>query len=123
MRSRYLSGVKSDRMVIVVSGYPSIPNPKILGIPEIARSTGADQCKAIMTVLKRWECSDILIWIVFDTTASNTGKAKGSCIAIEQCLDKALLWFACRHHVYEKHIKHVADKLSAAKNPHQIFFS
>ena len=47
--------------------------------------------------------------MVFDTTASNTGRHKGSASAIEATLGSAILWLACHHHVYEIHVKHVSD--------------
>lgn len=39
--------------------------------------------------------------ICFDTTASNTGRKNGACPLIEQDLGKQLLYFACRHHIFE----------------------
>ena len=39
--------------------------------------------------------------VVFDTTASNTGKWSGSLVLFEKKIKKALLWLACRHHVPE----------------------
>ena len=120
---RYLSGLKSDRLVIVLSGFPGLPFPKILGIPVIPRSTGADQCSAIIAVLKEWECSEIVIAIVFDTTASNTGKFNGSCVGVEIFLARSVLWFACRHHVYEVHIKHVAAQINqTSTSPSNVLF-
>jgi len=46
---------------------------------------------------------------VFDTTASNTGRWRGACALIESFLRRAILWIPCRHHIYELHIKHVAE--------------
>ncbi|CAI6355634.1 unnamed protein product [Macrosiphum euphorbiae] len=37
----------------------------------------------------------------FDTTSSNTGKNKGSCVLLERKLGKNLFWLACRHHIFE----------------------
>ena len=36
-----------------------------------------------------------------DTTSSNTGCLNGTCINIEQSLNKQLLFFACSHHMLE----------------------
>ena len=44
---------------------------------------------------------------MFDTTSSNTGKDSGACTLLEDWFKKAILWLACRHHIYELHIKHV----------------
>lgn len=52
---------------------------------------------------------------MFDTTSSNTGRFKGSATAIESTLNKAVLWLACYHHVYEIHVKHVSDYFMGKK--------
>lgn len=113
---KYLTGEKSDRLVVLVSGKPHIEKPKLLAIPVISRSTGAEQCTAIIDVLSQWQCLNLTIAMVFDTTSSNTGKFAGVCISIEKNVKRALLWFACRHHVYEVHVKHVADHINGARN-------
>ena len=99
--------------MILVSGKPFIEDPKLLGIPVISRSTGTAQIEAVINLLKDWNCLDVTIALVFDTTASNTGRQNGAVIGIEKHLNKSLLWLACRHHVYEVHIKHVSDAITA----------
>ena len=47
--------------------------------------------------------------VVFDTTASNSGKWQGSVTLFEQKIERALLWLACHHHVSELCIKHVHE--------------
>jgi hypothetical protein len=54
--------------------------------------------------------------MVFDTTSSNTGKHAGSCISLESALGRSIMWLACRHHVYEIHMKHVSDHINGARN-------
>ena len=44
--------------------------------------------------------------IVFDTTASNTGKWSGSITLFEGMLGRAMLWLACMHHIPELFIKY-----------------
>ena len=37
---------------------------------------------------------------------------------IEQELDRGILWLACRHHMYELHMKHVTDAVTGnTKDP------
>ncbi|XP_065684263.1 uncharacterized protein LOC124807852 isoform X1 [Hydra vulgaris] len=50
--------------------------------------------------------------VCFDTTSSNTGWMQGACVLLEKWQGRPLLWFACRHHIYELHIKHVALAVS-----------
>ncbi|KZR97635.1 Cc8K15.2-like protein, partial [Daphnia magna] len=80
----------------------------LLGIPVIKDSTGMSQHNAVIKLLDEWEVTDNVVGMVFDTTASNTGRWKGCATSIEFTLDRAVLWLACRHHMYELHVKHVA---------------
>ena len=111
-----MTGTKTDRLVILLSGKPHIEKDKLLGVPVILSSTGVLQCEAIIQVLKDWEVTDVIIGMVFDTTASNTGKYAGCCTILEKELQRALLWLACNHHKLEVHIKHVADHINGARN-------
>lgn len=38
---------------------------------------------------------------VFDTTTPNSGRLNGSCVLLEQILNKPILLLACRHHILE----------------------
>ncbi|XP_063385404.1 uncharacterized protein LOC134671472 [Cydia fagiglandana] len=44
-----------------------------------------------------------------DTTASNTGRYNGACSILEQKMERELLLFACRHHVYELVLKSIFE--------------
>jgi hypothetical protein len=61
-------------------------------------STGSSQHDAVVNLLKEWKAIDNVIGLVFDTTASNTGRIKGSATAIQKKMGRSLLWLACRHH-------------------------
>ncbi|KZS13024.1 Uncharacterized protein APZ42_021948 [Daphnia magna] len=108
--------INSERVVGMISGQPMIEKPKLLGIPVVPRSTGVAQCQAFVGLLEEWQVLNIAIAIVFDTTSSNTGRLSGCAILIEKRLGKTLLWFACRHHVYEVHVKHVCDHINGSRN-------
>lgn len=56
-----------------------------------------------------WNLEDKVQILCCDTTASNTGRLNGTCILLEQKLDRELLIFACRHHVYELVLKSVFE--------------
>ncbi|KZS10252.1 Cc8K15.2-like protein [Daphnia magna] len=85
---KYLSGLVDDRLAVLICGYP-LNTPKLLGIPSIPDSTGDSQNNAV--------------W-------------KGSVSLIERRLDRSVMWLACRHHVYELHIKHVAETVLGKRN-------
>jgi hypothetical protein len=121
--TRYLTGKVDDRVAILISGKPDLENPKLLGIPVIANSTGEAQHNAVIDLLREWKVFDKVVGLVFDTTASNTGRLKGSATSIEKTLGRAVLWFACRHHVYEIHVKHVSDSVMGKRNsPSEALF-
>ena len=54
---------------------------------------------------------EVIIALVFDTTASNTGRQKGAATLIEKTFTRAILLLAFRHHIYKIFIKHVAKKV------------
>lgn len=101
---------------MLVSGFPTLSTPKLLGIPVIQDSTGSSQHNAVVQLLGEWDILDKVIGLVFDTTSSNTGRFKGSATAIETTLKKAVMWLACRHHVYEIHVEHVSDHFMGKRN-------
>ena len=87
----------------------------IIDSPIIPNATGAAQrSNAVVAGLIKWKITNIVA-LVFDTTASNTDCLKGASTLNEQWLAYAILWLACRHHVYEIHIKHVGDKVLGAR--------
>ena len=74
---------------------------QLLGVPKLPNGTGSEIAKAVHNALEEWELTERVIGLLFDTTSSNTGPNKGTCVLIEQHLAKDLLYFACRHHVME----------------------
>ena len=106
-----------------MSGFPTLPSPKLLGVPKIDNSTGSSQHDAIVEVLKDWDVESQVIALVFDTTASNTGRFKGCATSLEKSRGCAVLWCACRHHVYEIHVQHVAEEVIGERNqPSETLF-
>ena len=69
-------------------------------------------------MLQKWTIFEQITGLVFDTTSSNTGTEIGACKLLEEYLEKAILWLACRHHIYELHIKHVVEAVTGnTKDP------
>ena len=66
----------------------------------------------------------VLITMVFDTTASNSGAHSGICRFVEEFLEAPLLWLACRHNELELHIKHLCIHVTGnTKDPGLYCFS
>ena len=62
--------------------------------------------------------------MTFDTTSSNTGHLTAACIAIQDKLQRAVLWSGCRHHIGEVLLSHVFTdlKIEASKSPDVTLF-
>ncbi|KZS06441.1 Cc8K15.2-like protein, partial [Daphnia magna] len=91
------NGEVNDRIAILMSGFPQLEIPKLLDVPVISDSTGSSQH-------------------VFDTTSSNTDRFKGCATCLEKSRGCAVLWFTCRHHVFEIHVQHVAKENIGKRN-------
>ena len=70
--------------------------------------TGQSMADAVSEMIQKWHLPlQRIIGLCYDTTASNSGKQKGSVKLVEAVIKHACMWLACRHHVGELHIKHV----------------
>ena len=102
---------KVERVAVLISS-PDLSESQLLGILIVKDGTAESLGKAIRKTLQDWELFDFVDCLSFDTTVTNTGWLKGVCTLIEQWRGKALGWMACRHHVYELHIKVNIEKKS-----------
>lgn len=97
-----------DRLAIIVT-YDG--EEKLLGVPGISTSSGADQAQAVYETLEKWSIVDRVQAMCFDTTASNTGRLNGACTNIEKLLERDLLYLPCRHHIFELVLRGCFDTL------------
>ena len=95
---------KVERVAVLFSS-PDLSEFQFLGIVIVKDGTAESLGKAIKKTLQDRDFFDYGDCLSFDTTVTNTGWLKGVCTLIEQWRGNALLWMACRHHVYELHIK------------------
>ena len=105
----FTDGVKSmkERLSVLVSS-PSLEHGQVLGALALDGQTGDQIFQGVISLLLEFGVADRIIGMSFDTTASNTGVKQGACARLEAYLKKSLLWLACRRHMLELHIKHVA---------------
>jgi len=84
---------------------------KLLGVPSYKKATdqttGSLIADLTMKLMTEWQCSDRIVNMTFDTTSSNTGHLSAACIAIQDKLQRSVLWSGCRHHIGEVLISHV----------------
>ena len=105
---KYETGTVEDRLFIVLHTIPD-GRSRFIGAPRTPDGTGAAQCEAIARYTDLWGVNDRVVGMIWDTTAANTGAKRGSGILYEDLIGNAILYIACRHHVYELHI-HWADE-------------
>ena len=94
----------------------------LLGVPSCTDATGEKQYEKIIDLLQKYQIKDDIKGLVFDTTASNTGKDKGVNSRLNQYVERPVLHLACRHHVYECHIKNVAKIFRQTVGPENPLF-
>lgn len=89
-----------QRLAVLVS---SGEDYQLLGIPELKAETGKEMAQAMYNLIVEWGIKDSIMAVCADTTNSNTGRGKigGAIFHLEKLLGREILYFACRHHVYE----------------------
>jgi hypothetical protein len=116
-----IEGGVSDRMPVVVSGKGI---EKLLGIPNLFKSTGVVMGNAVVEFINEWEgVNEWLAGLCFDTTSANTGIHTGAITVIQRAFDKRLLFLACRHHILEIIASAVFDNFFTATGPQIPLFS
>ena len=61
-----------------------------------------EQLKISYDLVLQWGAEMLIVGLVFDTTASNSGWKSGACMQLEALLQKKVFYFACRHHMMER---------------------
>ena len=70
--------ILSNRVCVYISGVDQELR-KLLGIPEAKDGTGEAEFNIVRNALEQWMVKEEVVGLVFDTTATNTGKEKGCC--------------------------------------------
>ena len=105
---------KVNRLAVVVA---QEEENQLLCVTKTDDSTGKTEAEAVKKALEDWGLKDLIIACGFDTTSSNTGIHKGSCVLL-------LLWLACRHHILELLVKAAYYQVFGdTKAPHVKLFS
>ena len=78
---------------------------QLLCVTKTDDSTGEAEAEAVGKAVEDWGLKESIIACGFDTTSSNTGIHKGSCVLLQDILQRQLVWLACRHHIMELLVK------------------
>ena len=76
--------VTEERLAIIVGNSKEL---KLLGTPAFqtgSKNTGDIIADVIHNLLSSWQCSESIVNMTFDTTASNTGHVTAACASIEK---------------------------------------
>ena len=117
---------KEERLTVAVGNKKEV---KLLGVPSYTPGSGLKSGEIIssltVNLLQSWKCSEVVVNMVFDTTASNTGHLSAACVAVQDELGRPLLWSACRHHIGEVILTHVFNdlKIETSKSPEVMVFA
>ena len=116
----------SEEQLCVVVG--NAENLKLLGVPIYPsgeESSGNKIANLTLDLLNSWHCTESIVNMTFDTTASNTGHISAACVTIQQRLGEALLWSGCHHHIGEVVLSHVFEeiKIGTPRSPDVVLFS
>lgn len=110
----------TDRMPVIVSDGDVV---KLLGVPKLENGKGVTQANSISDVLEDWGLSESVKALCCDTTASNLGNKNGAAVILERLLNKDILFFPCRHHIFELVLRCVFEcKLSKTTSPNVPIF-
>nr|CAH7719255.1 unnamed protein product [Callosobruchus chinensis] len=82
---------------------------QLLVDPKLENSSGKEQAQAVWNAILSWNLEDKVQIFCCDTTSSNTGRINGACVLLEQKLERDILVFGCRHHMYELVLKSVFE--------------
>jgi hypothetical protein len=87
-----------DRLPVIITA-PNVE--QLLGVLHLSSSTGKEMSSAVYDTLKDWNMLVKVQAFVFDTTAFNSGKLNGSCVLLEQMLNRPILFLANGQHIFE----------------------
>ncbi|GBM77665.1 hypothetical protein AVEN_226051-1 [Araneus ventricosus] len=84
-----IRNAKEERMAINVS---FCEREQLIGVSKLQNATGKEQTHAISIALTHWCLETNVQTLCSDTTASNTSRLNGSCIILEQKLNRQKLF-------------------------------
>ncbi|CAH0555853.1 unnamed protein product [Brassicogethes aeneus] len=102
------SGVlkKMERVPVIVSG---LNTEQLLNVPKFNKGSAINEAQGIADTIYEWNLNNRIKAMCFDTTPLNTGQKGGVCVLLEKKLGKKLLYFACRHHIFELVLRAVVE--------------
>ena len=91
--------VKTKERIAVIASSPTMQKDVLLD-----SSKGADQVKGILPLIEKFDIADNIFAVNMDSTASNTGKWRGSATILQKEINQAYIYLLCRHHIVETYV-------------------
>lgn len=108
----YEAGDTDERLCIKASFPGSDKSDQFCSAPAIPNGKGIPMAQIVYKTVEDWKIpAERIIAMSWDTTASNSGKHKGSGKIFEKLIQQPILWLGCRHHIGERHISHADTKV------------
>lgn len=109
---------KEHRLAIV---WHSNSKDKLISIDKMRNKTAASQAALILRSLEFFGLENHAVAAVCDNERTNTGIDNGTCVVLEDLLDRYLLRTMCKHHIYEIVVKDVYGYLFSSSAPTNLF--
>jgi hypothetical protein len=87
-----------NRLPVIVT---ALNIERLLEVPALSSGTRKEISFSVHNLLQEWGLVDKIQAFVFDMTASNSGRLNGACILLEELLNRDILFFVCRHHIFK----------------------
>lgn len=94
---------------------------KLLSIDKIENKTAASQTSAILRSCQFFDVEKYVKAVACDNENTNTGIDNGTCVRLENELQRNLLRLMCRHHIHEIVVKDVYRYLFSSGAPTNLF--
>ncbi|GBO46097.1 hypothetical protein AVEN_267091-1 [Araneus ventricosus] len=94
---------------------------QLIAVRRLDKYAGKEQAQAVWKTTLDWNLEDNVHILCCDTMALNTGVFIGACALLKQKFVREMIFFACRHHVYQLVLKAVFEvKIKQVKTSSDI---
>ena len=99
LEQRMVDGrVTKDRLALVLMG-DKLEKPFLLCMPGLEGGTAREQAEEAYGALAKWDLLPFIVDLVYDTTATNTGRLGGTVRLLQLLINRALICSPCRRSV------------------------
>lgn len=97
-----------ERIAVLVSS-PELRHGVLSSVPRIKSSARDPKVAGLIPILDQFGIKDNIFSVYCDSTATQTGRYKGTVKLLQDELGQFVLWLVCRSHNIELHVKYAHD--------------